>query len=377
MKCRCCKTMNIRQLVGFMLLPLLLLPSCERRDLEDAIGDTVKVRTDIDWMSRFGKVPTGMTFGLYNAHTGGMVKQEESNFVTRYSLASQVGDYQMLIFNMTANELNMFDFSLSNYNDASVKLRPLTNRVPEEWDAGIDFSQAAEPLGVATDTIAITDDMLLGSVRFEPHPRTRSMVVEEPDTTWVFTETPQDETTLLSVRVRVPGIRSMGLVEGAVSGMAAEYLLGQRATTSRETTHLLAKAEWTAFYDEDDTDNGWISTDIRVLGLPEIPVRSVVDRDSMLNHLTLDFLLIDGKTHFRFDRNVGDLMRYADTRYVRDETTGELRRENYYVDYPTHHLYLVVSTPPLPDLPPVDIGASGFSAEVSPWQKGEIIDVDM
>lgn len=356
---------------------LLLLSSCERRDLEEASSDSINVRADIDWTARFGKVPTGMTFGVYNGHTGSQVSMEETNQTEHHRLAARVGNYELLVFNTTASELDMYDFRLDNYDNASATLRPMTERTHEEWDEGLEFSQAAEPLGVATDTIAVTDEMLLGSIYFEKHARTRSEARQEPDSTWVFTMTPQDETTLLSIRIRVPGIYSMGLVEGGISGMAAEYLLGQRATSDKETIHLLGKADWKVFYDEDHTNFGWISTDIRVLGLPEIPMRSVVNRDSTLNHLTLDFLLQDGETHYRFDRNVGDLMRYVDTRIVKDEITGELRQENYYVDYPTHHLYLVINTPPLPELPPQDIGASVFSAEVSPWVEGEIVDVDM
>ena len=358
-------------------LLLLLLSSCERRDLEDASSDSIQIRADIDWTSHFGRVPTGMTFGLYNAHTGSQISMEESNLTEHHSLAARVGKYQMLVFNTTATELDMYDFSLSNYENANVRLRPLTSRVHEAWDEGIAFSQTAEPLGVASDTIAVTEDMLLGSIYFEPHHRTRSEAVQEADSTWVFTMTPRDETTLLSIRIRVPGIYSMGLVEGALDGMAATYLLGQRATSDEVTAHLLSKADWKVFYDEDHTNNGWISADIRVLGLPEIPTKSATDRDSTQNHLTLDFLLQDGETHYRFDRNVGDLMHYADTRIVKDEVTGEEHSENYYVDYPTHHLYLVVNTPPLPELPPQDIGASVFAAEVSPGEDGEIVDVDM
>ena len=40
---------------------LLLLTSCDRRPLEVYFENMVQVRVDVDWMSRYGELPSGMT----------------------------------------------------------------------------------------------------------------------------------------------------------------------------------------------------------------------------------------------------------------------------------------------------------------------------
>ena len=115
---------------GFCLMIIMasLLSGCERRMLEDVFGDKVDIRTDIDWLTRFGIEPTGMTFGIYNGDDGRRIDIDESNTVDRHAFTTQAGRYHLLIFNTTATELDMYDFRLDNYSNASVTLRQLTTR---------------------------------------------------------------------------------------------------------------------------------------------------------------------------------------------------------------------------------------------------------
>lgn len=49
------------------LLVLLLLTACDRRPLEVIVEKDIHVRINVDWASRFGQRPSGMTVRLYPA----------------------------------------------------------------------------------------------------------------------------------------------------------------------------------------------------------------------------------------------------------------------------------------------------------------------
>lgn len=48
------------------LVAVLLVSSCDRRDLEVMASEKTNIRLDFDWMTRFGTRPTGMTVMLWS-----------------------------------------------------------------------------------------------------------------------------------------------------------------------------------------------------------------------------------------------------------------------------------------------------------------------
>lgn len=335
---------------------------------------------DVDWMTDFGSLPTGMSVFTYGENTG--VKSEITNSVNTIDLKRPVDNYRLLIFNLTPDEFSTLTFhNTQNIDSFYVKLKPLTQYMNGKWDQGVEYMCAPEPFAFAYDTIAITKDMVESSY-------CKAFQTEDCDEcsdsiVYVYKEKPQPMAIKLEIRIRTNGITNLKKLAGSLSGLADGYMPGVQHNTTESGIYLLD--DWKITLDSVGATNGWVSTVVTTFGLPH-GTEDVAERDSSLNRLTLNYTLRDRST-LTLSFCVGDMFSYEeDTRAITIPTL--------------HNLELIINTdidendpsgeekprprfiiPKLPDVIPVDDdddgSGSGFDADVDKWEEGGNIDIGL
>ena len=334
----------------------------------------------VDWESRFGEKPTGMTIML--AKDGDTITYTDiTNHVDEYTIELEPGTYKMLIFNNTTGEFGSMRFGKTNsFNDIYAYAAQL-KRMNDFWDVNVTYMQEPEAIGCVVDTFTVLPEMTDGEPRFVYY---KDKVPNEFEGLNLF-ETVEPMTTELYVRVKVIGINYMASVIGNISGMADGFLLSQAWRRPNSGYHLLDNwtkvtapntARETTRADEVEEDYsiakvGYIATKVRVFGLPR-GKELLSERSDVSNLLTLCFTLIDDKQCvFRYpvgkeikyrERDVGEYFGKADVSLELDL----LLEAPFYED------------PEVPNLPYAQPkGTGAFDAEVSPWGEEETIDIPM
>ena len=361
------------------LLFLFLLLSCDRRPLELYYDGRVEVRINVDWLSRFGERPHGMTLMLAkDSDAITFYDIYSNNDVDGVTLRLEPGEYKLLIFNLSMEEYGTLNF----YNRRSNQNFMVQSAIGEtgeryRWDENVPYMKEPERMGVAVDTFTVSDNMVNGDLTFydyrEQHRGdTLRMVVNE---------VVRPMTTNIYVHVRVEGLQYMSSVEGQLTGMANSFL--PHELLRREDTGYL-KLVPDVVRDQDTLSTGWLTTKMTTLGMPR--GRELwATRDSAANGLVLNFRLINGHDYrvafsagrrIRFLtpgqpfltgrgtplRDVPDSVRYCDwrmTRFTPDDLALEME--------------LILETVRLPYAQP--IGTSAFEAEVDPWADDTDVDV--
>ena len=363
----------MKKLISLMAPVLLIIgatgltTSCDRYEVELYYTGTADVSVDIDWMSRFGERPSGMTIML--AKDGDAITfTDVTNDVDHYDLQLEPGEYKMIIFNRTFGEFgSMRFFQTKSFNDVYA-YAVQQQRTTEEWDVNVSYMREPESIGCAVDTFTVLPEMTDGNFRFVNwkdkiegnYESLRLLEVVEPMTTELY------------VRVKVIGFRYMAGVVGNISGMADGFLLSQAWRRSQASYHFLDSWAIKAAPEESSEDKsvGYITTKISTFGLPhgrELPSQ----RLPAYNTLSLCFTLIDDTKHvFRY--NVGDKIFYREkdvTEFDKHDVTLELELD---IAAP---FYSDDEVPHLPYAQPSGTGA--FDAEVQPWGDDENVDVPM
>lgn len=343
-----------------------LMTSCDRYEVELYYTGKADVSVDIDWESRFGERPSGMTIML--AKDGDAITfTDVTHNVDHYDLKLEPGEYKMIIFNRTFNEFgSMRFFQTKSFNDIFAYAERL-ERTTDDWDVNVDYMREPESIGCAVDTFTVLSEMTDGNFHFVNwkdkiegnYERLRLLEVVEPMTTEFF------------IRVKVIGFKYMAGVVGNISGMADGFLLSQAWRRSDARYHFLDSWSAKAAPDESTEEKsvGYITTKISTFGLPhgrELPSQRLPD----YNTLSLCFTLIDDTKHvFRY--NVGDKITYRNvevTKYNKHDVTLQLELE----------LDAFYSDDELPNLPYAQPSGTGaFDAEVQPWGDEENVDVPM
>jgi len=356
-----------------LLAPVLLIigatgltTSCDRYEVELYYTGKADVSVDIDWESRFGERPSGMTIML--AKDGDAITFTDiTHNVDHYDLQLEPGEYKMLIFNRTFGEFGSMRFlRTKSFNDILAQAERL-QRTPEDWDVNADYIQEPEAIGCAVDTFTVLPEMTDGEFHFVywkdkidgNYESLKLREVVEPMTTEFF------------IRVKVIGFKYMAGVVGNISGMADGFLLSQAWRRQEMNYHFLDSWAAKAAPDESTEEKsvGYITTKISTFGLPhgrELPSQ----RLPAYNSLSLCFTLIDDTKHvFRY--NVGDKITYRNvevTKYNKHDVTLQLELE----------LDAFYSDDELPNLPYAQPSGTGaFDAEVQPWGDDENVDVPM
>ena len=362
--------------IGLIIALLLLLTSCDREPLELYYTGKAEVVVDVDWESRFGERPTGMTIVLAK-ESDSIIFTDITNDVDRYTMMLEPGTYKMLIFNEYYNGFGSMAFGeRKSFSDIFAYAQNL-QRTTDFWDVNHTYMKEPEAIGCVVDTFTVLPEMADGEPRFVYY---KDKVPTEFEGLWLH-ETVEPMTTEMYIRVRVLGIKYMSSVIGSISGMADGFLLTQAWRRPQSGEHLLEG--WNIAnitYVNNDTlkSVGYINTTIRTFGLPhgrELDVQ----RDSTSNMLSLCFTLIDGTQHvFRYP--VGKMIKYRNI----DVDTSLGQQGGYFAKTDvTLELDLIVDAPfyeeeEVPNLPYAQpTGTGAFDAEVEPWGDDENIDVPM
>lgn len=338
-----------------------------RRDMYADIIRSPKIRLEVDWLSHFGEKPTGMTVMMKGV--GGNDFSTITNSVDGIDLSLNADSYRTLVYNLSSDEFGSLDFHNANdYDSISVSLTPITMRSNEAWDKDVKYLREPEDLGVALDTINITDEMV---DEYSARIRQRlsdGYTGDRADTVmYVFHETVYPVVSTLNVYVKVKGLTNASSVEGNITNMADGFYLTQLHATSGKCTHLLDG--WKMHRDSKDSKDGYITTTIKTFGLPH-GTEDVTNRDSTLNYLTLYFQLADGKTTKKFVYPVGHLFKYIGTNTHKISAMVSLELD-LTLDAKSGTI------PELPDVVPSGDAGTGFDATVDDWEDGGSEDVVM
>ena len=357
--------------IGFLSLIALtcvmaLCTACDRYEIELYYTGKADVRVNIDWETRFGEKPTGMTIML--AKDGDSITFTDiSNFVDYYDLELEPGTYKMLIFNRTSGEFgSMRFFQMKSFTDAFAYAQQL-QRTTEFWDVNVSYLREPESIGCVVDTFTVVPEMTDGNFRFVPWRDWKGDLRE----TLTLNEIVDPMTTELYVRVKVIGYKYMASVIGNISGMADGFLLTQAWRRAQTGYHLLDAWESAPAPAESDStiSVGYITTRINTFGLPH-GRELLSQRDPNNNLLTLCFTLINGSQHvFRYP--VGKHIKYktADENGYFSKTDVTLELE-LLLEAP------FFTNPEVPNLPYAQpIGTGAFDAEVADWGDEENIDI--
>ena len=363
----------MKKLISLMAPVLLMIgatgltTSCDRYEVELYYTGKADVSVDIDWESRFGERPSGMTIIL--AKDGDAITfTDVTHNVDHYDLQLEPGEYKMLILNRTFNEFgSMRFFRTKSFNDVFAVATQL-QRTTEDWDGNAYYMREPEAIGCAVDTFTVLPGMTDGEFRFVYW----KDKIDGNYESLKLREVVEPMTTELYVRVKVIGFRYMASVVGNISGMADGFLLSQAWRRSQMNYHFLDSWSAKAAPEESSEEKrvGYITTKISTFGLPhgrELPSQ----RRPEYNGLTLCFTLIDDTKHV-FYYPVGDKIFYRGkdvTEFDKHDVTLELELDI------TAPFYSDDEVPNLPYAQPSGTGA--FDAEVQPWGDEEGVDVPM
>ena len=354
--------------VFVVILLLALFTACDRYDIELYYTGKAYVRVNVDWETRFGETPSGMTIML--AKDGDSITFTDiSNFVDYYDLELEPGTYKMLIFNRTSGEFgSMRFFQMKSFNEAFAYAQQL-QRTTDFWDVNVSYMREPEHIGCVVDTFTVLPEMTDGNFRFVPW-RDKKEDLRE---TLTLDEIVDPMTTELFVRVKIIGYKYMGGIIGNISGMAEGFLLSQAWRRTQTGYHLLDS--WTSKPSPEESDSltsvGYITANINTFGLPH-GRELLSQRDSTNNMLSLCFTLIDGTQH---------VFRYPVGKHIKYRTADE---NGYFSKTDvTLELDLLLEAPffqdhDVPNLPYAQPSGTGaFDAEVADWGDEEQVDVPM
>ncbi len=353
--------------IVLLMLVSAVMISCDRRPLEVYYPETARIRIDVDWMKEFGQMPTGMSLYFYPIE-GGSPRTFLTNDVKSTYVDLTPGTYKVVIFNQSVDEFGSMGFrDPSDYTNFRAIARPLTTYQAEDWDAGTTYVRDPEAIGVALDTITITEEMLEEQLVFTDYRnRDKSHAVETTD--YIYYETPEPMTTKLTVNVHVRGLEYVNALKGNITGLADGFYLSQvwrhedPGTLYLETWRVRDKTRAEA----DTITDGYLTTNIATFGLrhgKEL-LSNRVEKD---NELKLCFTLIDGsKKTYTFD--VGRMIHYQNGEDI-DGTAIYKRHAVIELDL------TIVDLIEIPWVKGRGDGGSGFDAEVEPWEDGGTIDI--
>lgn len=349
------------------LLVTLLLTACDRRPLEVIVEKNTHVRINVNWSSHFGLRPSGMTVKLYPAD-GSAPITNVTNDVDGIDVGLTAGTYYLMVFNQTEDEFGSMTFSgMQQHNTAAAHAARAMLHGNSTWDEGIAYYADPEPIGVAVDTITITQDMVDRGIGFERYKKgmTTNHYHKGADT-YTFDEVVLPMTSKLNITVHIKGIGNMRSVAGYITGLADGFQLfnGYRLNSAC----VLPLDTWKGAYQDKDANTGVITTTTATFGLP-YDKAVLANQEPKDNHIVLCFTLVDGTTRlFAFD--VAHFIHYRQV----DETLP--LRDRYAMSLELDLLLEapLIDEPFLPDVKP-DSKGDGFDAEVQPWEDGGTIDV--
>lgn len=324
---------------------LMLLVSCNHKELCFNHPHTAKVRVNVDWSEFVEEDPTGMTVMVYPAD-GGKPYTVLTHTLNHASFNLPEGVYHTLAFNQSVSEFGSLEFrQMDCYAEAEVVGATHESR----WYEGrVDGGRVvAQPEWIAAhrEEGARVPREIVDGMRVNGKYRSG-----EGSEYLLSSLVPRNMVYTVHVRVYIKGIYNLRSARAALDGMAEGYRFASASPSSVSATYLME--EWELMVDKSNPTRGHIDTYLYCFGLPD-GHQGLADE----NCFDLSVLLVDNKTVFNFPFMVGDKFEEGDTS-VRLSLSLEIELAD-----------------PLPDVKPEGGGSSGFDAVVEDW--GEEIEHDI
>ena len=335
----------MRPMVLSLLGLLLLLVSCNHKELCYSHPHTAKVRVNVDWSEFVEEDPTGMTVMVYPAD-GGKPYTVLTHTLDGASFNLPEGVYHTLAFNQSVSEFGTLEFrQMEKYDKAEVVSVTQDSRWYEGRADGGRVVTQPEWIASHREEGAMVTRQMVEAMRPEGKYRTGDAMG------YVLSSlVPHNIIYTVHVRVYIDGIYNLRSARAALDGMAEGYRFATARPSDVTATYLME--EWKLTIDENDPTRGHIDTDLYCFGLPYGHQGAEEE-----NRFDLSVLLVDNKTILDFPFMVGD-------RFESLDASVSLK------------LYLEFKlTNPLPDVKPEGGSGSGFDASVEDW--GEEIEHDV
>lgn len=362
--------MNSLRLVAVLLLTLLVLTNCERRDLW-VYGDQFhSLRILVDWRKYQERDPMGMTAYFFPGDSTLESKHVTTANVHEWSGYLSAGPYTGVIFDYSPSEYSHQEFiGMDKGSTAEVRLKPAAYQpdsltelygpssfyrpLPSVEPTGL-YTVMYEPQDMALDTLhmQIYNGKYNDYIPYEERDTYQSTLVEQ-----VYKAEPTSLVWKMRIRLYITGIYYLAEAKGSIAGLADGHYLARHENT--DVPCLMALNNWDIQVTGDNV--GYIATTFNTFGLrSDAQTRATLTTDYPAQGLRLNLrlLLRDQKTVLNYHLDLGDHISIADDQLV--------LRVDLNSDFMGH-----------PVLPYVEAHeGAGFGGVVVPWQDGPHVDVE-
>ncbi len=423
-------------IAALTVLLAIIVVSCERRDLFVSGEGYFSLLLNVDWSDYDSKDPDGMTVWFFPldkdnptddpkqmTNRDGKPYTNTTANVTRQNLYLPNGRYQGVVINYSPSEYSKQTFEdMHSIHDARVQLVPSSTQgesfllpgalvseeqhqkarttlfgetavntnsqqLPPQLHSGY-YQLSDQPEAIAADTLN-NRNVNSGSAYDDYIPYEERNSYQKTITVNELNMLPHSLVWHVTLRIWIEkGLDNFWQARATLSGLADGHYLARHENTDRPC--IIALDEWSREYTAQG--QGWITCTIACFGLRPSTVNNkseyyssdkkgkslfdgkICDWEGHYKHvclpeglrLNLIMILRDQKTttsqHFNIGRAIST---YDDQLYIEATLDKDYFDENVspYID--------------LPEVPPYNSGATGFDAEVSPWEDGGTADETM
>ena len=356
--------------IAALLLTLLVLTNCERRDLW-VYGDQFhSLRLDVDWRKYQEYDPMGMTAYFFPGDSTLKSKYVTTANVNTWSGYLSQGPYTAVVFDYSPSEYSHQEFvGMDKGSTSKVQQKPAAyqpDSLVELYGPGAFYRAlpSIEPTGLYTvmyepqemglDTVKmqIYNGEYNDYIPYEERDTYQSTLVEQ-----LYKAEPTSLVWKMRIRLYITGIYYLYEAKGSIAGLANGHFLARHENDNMPS--LLALDNWEVQVTGDN--EGYIATTFNTFGLrSDAQTRAAFTTDYPAQGLRLNLrlLLRDQKTVLNYHLDIGDHITIVD-----DQLVLRVDLDNNFNGHPV--------------LPYVEAHeGAGFGGVVIPWQDGPHIDVE-
>lgn len=290
--------MKNKILLLLLTLVLTTFSACNFREISPngftpGEDDMILLSVDIDW-TELGETPTGMTI-LFYPSDGRPPIMRLSNEVLHYECLLPEDDYTILAYNQSENEYASLKFKgLDDIENAEVHIiedPSPENRIDRLYKLGKITSRAVTQSSSMKRNLAAALKKGSASRAKTQAASMKAKLLTNKMSISVEVENLQKAT---RARSEEKSINEVVAVNGALTGLAYGYMLGEEKFLEESLTHELD--EWEIHFAETDGGIGYVNTEFRVFGISPLIRSNAADKteEDVENILYLNFRLSDG-----------------------------------------------------------------------------------
>lgn len=327
---------------------------CQRRPLYYTDQEGMDVIVKVLWKAEVypeGEKPNGVT--LYIFRDGEFYKQYTTADVDSSTVQLEAGRYRLLMITQSPEESGQMEFAdMTDFEKARVSVVETETK----WYTRAENEQLIANPEIMS--VGISDEFEISEAQVENYLLDVKANTQVKYYTVRVPIYPKSIVSQYWVTIYSDNADVLRSVRASTSGMARTFELTQDKTGDEEGTQFIT--HWSLTMDDPESRVGHLDGKITTFGFPrgESPSQT---RDSTLN---VSALLIDNQTVEDYVFNVGD------------KITSETPPVGYRALY--RLVFGSVTVPAIhpPDVKP-DTQSSGFDANVSDWEEGEQVEIDM